>query len=619
MKRIVMIVILMLISTCFVEASIYKVKDRDCLSKIAARYPGVSRKMIAEANNLKAPRYILRMGRVLTIPSPVKKVVSSDDRRFHLVKKGDAIWKIARKYGATVKTLVKINNLKNPKLIRIGQKIYLEESLIPRKSRKKGLKRKAKIFHWRHPGADKFGNRDKEKGINLFSVPNQVKKAWLAKVKAGDMKYISLKNGVKFKEMLFGNFHLKKNVITDWQKGKRYFSHLYVVEYKGMGYELIRPLVCSNWSWKITTLKVAVKPKPVKIFVQSVKIEQTDLEPADKFDDLEEEFVEENCLLKNWESNIYGGYWHGVSGNTSGSHSYYFGGTVDCQTALPSDGGKSRGEYKYGLRLSSNYWDGIAANNFEFDGYRIGMGPILKWSYSGKNKDGSVGGRTMTIATTLEKQRDNGVSGNGLYKSHQDTNILGLSVAGDAYESGYSVKDYEWWAQLLWDYSHKKSSSWNGSKIKHGDGPSDKTSINAGFRRYIYHGKKVRLGFGGEGNYAVEDDHVGLGGGLYLGDVQERIQVGLKARHVFNSKYPDSNGTSIGVGADADLRSVVSWIIAKVNKMKEEKEVDNIPEKSSELKKKSKNEIVAYLNKLLSKGRSTNILDDDSDSDFNDI
>src|SRR5690625_4285326 len=43
----------------------------------------------------------------------------------YTVKKGDTLSHIAKRYGTTVSKLAKINNIKDPNLIRVGQKIKL--------------------------------------------------------------------------------------------------------------------------------------------------------------------------------------------------------------------------------------------------------------------------------------------------------------------------------------------------------------------------------------------------------------------------------------------------------------------------------------------------------------
>ena len=59
----------------------------------------------------------------------------------YTVKPGDNPEKIAKKFGISVKTLLKVNNIKNPKRLRVGQKLYIP---IKEKKRKKRRKRHLK-------------------------------------------------------------------------------------------------------------------------------------------------------------------------------------------------------------------------------------------------------------------------------------------------------------------------------------------------------------------------------------------------------------------------------------------------------------------------------------------
>ena len=41
------------------------------------------------------------------------------------VDKGDTLWKLAKKYNTTIEELVKINDIENPEIIIIGQKLII--------------------------------------------------------------------------------------------------------------------------------------------------------------------------------------------------------------------------------------------------------------------------------------------------------------------------------------------------------------------------------------------------------------------------------------------------------------------------------------------------------------
>jgi len=54
-----------------------------------------------------------------------KKLHSRNETYYHEVQTGETLYRIARKYGPTVKQLVTINNLADPKQIYSGQKILI--------------------------------------------------------------------------------------------------------------------------------------------------------------------------------------------------------------------------------------------------------------------------------------------------------------------------------------------------------------------------------------------------------------------------------------------------------------------------------------------------------------
>lgn len=94
----------------------YVVKSGDTLYGIARRF-GVSVDKIVSDNNLKST--LLSVGQVLKIPNnnEVTNVI-------YTVKKGDSLWSIANKNKTTVDAIVKLNGLSSDNL-SIGQKLML--------------------------------------------------------------------------------------------------------------------------------------------------------------------------------------------------------------------------------------------------------------------------------------------------------------------------------------------------------------------------------------------------------------------------------------------------------------------------------------------------------------
>ena len=116
----------------------YIVKTDDSLSKIAFAFK-VDVDDLITANKLKNKDDI-KAGQPLTIPDskPVSKIPSVADAKppvatppaqktpkTYIVKKNDTAVKIARENGCTYEELVKLNNIKDPKKIQLGQVLKL--------------------------------------------------------------------------------------------------------------------------------------------------------------------------------------------------------------------------------------------------------------------------------------------------------------------------------------------------------------------------------------------------------------------------------------------------------------------------------------------------------------
>ena len=48
----------------------------------------------------------------------------------YVIKSGDTIWKIAKKFGSTIDDIVRVNGMKNPDRINVGEKIYIPKYVL---------------------------------------------------------------------------------------------------------------------------------------------------------------------------------------------------------------------------------------------------------------------------------------------------------------------------------------------------------------------------------------------------------------------------------------------------------------------------------------------------------
>lgn len=106
----------------------YVVQSGDTLSGIASKY-GTSVSVLTNLNGISNPNLIV-VGQVLKIPgtntnpTPPTPPPPSNPVTY-IVKSGDTLSGIAAKYGTTVQKLSYLNNISNPNLIYVGQKLII--------------------------------------------------------------------------------------------------------------------------------------------------------------------------------------------------------------------------------------------------------------------------------------------------------------------------------------------------------------------------------------------------------------------------------------------------------------------------------------------------------------
>ena len=111
---------------------IYTVKRGDNLWNIAKRY-GTTVQNIVEINMINNPNLIYS-GQKLRISfnnsenneNNENNESNNNQRITYIVRRGDCLWRIARRYGVTVRYLANLNGIKNPRLIYPGQVLVIK-------------------------------------------------------------------------------------------------------------------------------------------------------------------------------------------------------------------------------------------------------------------------------------------------------------------------------------------------------------------------------------------------------------------------------------------------------------------------------------------------------------
>ena len=156
----------------------YTVKSGDTLYGISNQF-GVSVSDLANINNI-SPTSTLKIGQVLTIPSSTGTNPSTFF--IYIVKSGDSLYNIAKKYDTTVNELIKLNNLKTNNL-SIGQQLKIPETYNNEDS----------------ISLPNYINYTVQKGDNLYSIANKYKTTPETIIKDNSLKNNNLSIGQNLK------------------------------------------------------------------------------------------------------------------------------------------------------------------------------------------------------------------------------------------------------------------------------------------------------------------------------------------------------------------------------------------------------------------------------------
>ena len=114
----------------FGETIIHVVKKGDTLSSISKKY-SIKKELIIKANKLLDENYIF-IGQNLKITENFIPE-SNNNAYYHEIKKGENLTEIANKYNISLSELVEINNIENQNILEVGTKLKLKKETSIRK------------------------------------------------------------------------------------------------------------------------------------------------------------------------------------------------------------------------------------------------------------------------------------------------------------------------------------------------------------------------------------------------------------------------------------------------------------------------------------------------------
>lgn len=95
------------------------VRRGNTLSEIAVRY-NTSYEYLAKINDIVNPNLIY-VGQRIKVPVLSDNTIHDTSHRLYIVRRGNTLTQIAREYGVTIESIVELNDIRNPNLIYVGE------------------------------------------------------------------------------------------------------------------------------------------------------------------------------------------------------------------------------------------------------------------------------------------------------------------------------------------------------------------------------------------------------------------------------------------------------------------------------------------------------------------
>ncbi|NIV07720.1 MAG: LysM peptidoglycan-binding domain-containing protein [candidate division Zixibacteria bacterium] len=105
---------------------VYIVRPGDNLNSIASGF-GTSVNSIVKANNLRN-RNVISVGQRLTIPGYSGKAYAEGEYFYHTIRRGDALYKLASRYGTTINDICNMNGISRRTTLVIGRRLKIPGS-----------------------------------------------------------------------------------------------------------------------------------------------------------------------------------------------------------------------------------------------------------------------------------------------------------------------------------------------------------------------------------------------------------------------------------------------------------------------------------------------------------
>ena len=201
---------------------IHIVKVGDTITGISKFY-SIKKDFIIKLNNLKNENYIY-VGQNLKISDSVQESKNDleNNKKYHVVKKGESLTEISEKYGLNFKEIIEINNLNNPDSLEVGSKLLLREKNINNQQVTTSIKEE-KINQFISKESKNYGpltthqtELEEVSGRKILNALNQNNKKVIISIKCESKNLDVRIPGRKWRGWIPAKEEFEKNLINDF-------------------------------------------------------------------------------------------------------------------------------------------------------------------------------------------------------------------------------------------------------------------------------------------------------------------------------------------------------------------------------------------------------------------